>query len=130
MPEQTLQPTDARQATLPAEHGLATSLRAFGPIGLLSMFVIFLPGNVRLGEMVALPVSAWLVLASARLQAKRRRAYIPRSGSRAGGYDSGARGGRVIGGADSGAVADRGVCHPDVVLCFLGSKSPAPPFLL
>jgi|SRR5579883_1961812 len=49
------------------EDALAASLRGFGPVGILSMLVILLPGNIRLGAMVALPASALLVLAWARL---------------------------------------------------------------
>jgi membrane protease YdiL (CAAX protease family) len=67
IPEQTVQPTTTRQPSLPEDDGLATSLRGFGPIGIFSMLVILLPGNVTLGHLVALPVSALLALVWARL---------------------------------------------------------------
>lgn len=66
-PELTFEATEARRATLSVDDGLATSLRGFGPIGILSMFVILLPGNVKLGNIVMLPASALLVLVWARL---------------------------------------------------------------
>jgi uncharacterized protein len=65
-PERTL-PIHVKQLTEPEDDGLATALRGFGPIGILSMLVILLPGNVSVGRMVAVPVSALLVLAWARL---------------------------------------------------------------
>jgi membrane protease YdiL (CAAX protease family) len=66
-PNQTREPTDERPAAPAGDDGFAASLRGFGPVGILSMFVILLPGNIRLGSMVALPGSALLVLAWARL---------------------------------------------------------------
>ena len=65
--EQNVQPTTARQSALPGVDGLATSLRGFGPIGIFSMFVILLSGNVPIGNLVAVPVGALLVLTWARL---------------------------------------------------------------
>jgi membrane protease YdiL (CAAX protease family) len=66
-PEQTSQPPTASQSSLPGDDSLATGLRGFGPIGILSMLAILLAGNVRLGNLVAVPVSALLVLVWARL---------------------------------------------------------------
>ena len=66
-PEQTVQPPTARQSSLPGDDSLATGLRGFGPIGILSMLAILLPGNVRVGNLVGVPLSALLVLIWARL---------------------------------------------------------------
>jgi len=55
------------QPALPEDDGLARGLRGFGPIGIFSMLVILLPGNLTIGKLVAVPVSAFLVLAWARL---------------------------------------------------------------
>jgi len=66
-PEQNVQPTTARQSALSGDDGLATGLRGFGPIGIFSMLLILLSGNVSLGNLVAVPVGALLVLAWARL---------------------------------------------------------------
>jgi hypothetical protein len=65
--EQTVQPTTARQSSLLGSDGLATGLRGFGPIGIFSMLVIVLTGNVTIGNLVALPVGTLLVLVWARL---------------------------------------------------------------
>lgn len=45
----------------------ATSLRDFGPIGILAILVIILTGNVVLDNMVVLPIGATLVLVWVRL---------------------------------------------------------------
>jgi membrane protease YdiL (CAAX protease family) len=66
-PEESVQRTTARQPAAPGDNELATALRGFGPIGIFSIFVILLPGNITLGNLVAVPVSALLVLAWARL---------------------------------------------------------------
>ncbi len=45
-------------------HGdLATSLRGFGPTGILAILVILVAGNVAVARMVLIPVGAMLVLA-------------------------------------------------------------------
>jgi len=66
-PEQTVQPTTPRPSSLPGGDGLTTGLRGFGPIGILSMLVILLAGNVTIGKLVAVPVGALLVLVWVRL---------------------------------------------------------------
>src|SRR5690242_7256314 len=66
-PEQPVQPTPARQPRLPADDSLASGLRGFGPVGVFSMFVILLAGNVTFGNLVALPAGALLVLTWAHL---------------------------------------------------------------
>src|SRR5438105_632927 len=60
--KQVLQPMGAGQGALPESDGLASDLRAFGPIGILAIFVILFTGNVRVGNMVVLPIGAILVL--------------------------------------------------------------------
>src|SRR5689334_1471736 len=65
--EQNVQRTTARQPAVPGDDGLSTGLRGFGPIGIFSMVVILLSGNVSIGKLVAVPVGALMVLAWARL---------------------------------------------------------------
>jgi hypothetical protein len=53
-PERPVQPT----APAPSEDDpLAASLRGFGPIGIVSMAVILLAGNVNLGNFVVVPLA-------------------------------------------------------------------------
>jgi hypothetical protein len=66
-PEQTVQPIAARQSQIGGDDGVAIALSGFGPIGIVSMLVIVLSGNIMLGNLVAVPVGALLVLAWARL---------------------------------------------------------------
>lgn len=56
-----------RQPSLPGDNALGAALRGFGPVGILSVLVILLPGNATVGNKVAVPVSALLVLVWARL---------------------------------------------------------------
>ena len=49
-------------AELPTDDRFAAALRGFGPLGILSILVILLTGNVIVGRMVVLPIGAVLVL--------------------------------------------------------------------
>jgi membrane protease YdiL (CAAX protease family) len=70
---------DGRMVMLEEDDRLAASLRGFGPIGILSIPLILLPGNWMIGGVVAVPVSALLALMWARVSRTpwREIGYVP-----------------------------------------------------
>jgi membrane protease YdiL (CAAX protease family) len=54
-------------ATAPADDEVASSLRGFGPVGLVALALIVLTGNVQVAPMVFVPLGALLTLLWVRL---------------------------------------------------------------
>lgn len=65
-PAAPLPPMTGSAAT-PADDGLASSLRGFGPAGLVALALIVMSGNVQIAPMVLVPVGALLCLLWVRL---------------------------------------------------------------
>ena len=67
LPEPVPKPSIEAGAELPSDDWLAARLRGFGPLGITAILVISLSGTVIVGNMIAVPVSAVLVLVWVRL---------------------------------------------------------------
>jgi membrane protease YdiL (CAAX protease family) len=62
LPEQGLKVSVEAEAAPPSDDRFAADLRGFGPLGIITILVILLTGNVSAGKAVVVPVGAFLVL--------------------------------------------------------------------
>ncbi len=62
---QPMVPSATSSISSPGDR-FAAELRGFGPVGIIAMLVILLTGNIFIGNMIAVPVGAALVLGWAR----------------------------------------------------------------
>ena len=62
LPEEVLQPPADGQGALPSDDRLAADLRGLGPLGIVAILLIVVSGNVIVGNMVVVPIGAFLVL--------------------------------------------------------------------